>query len=370
MAKGGTEAPTPKRRKDAKSEGRIARSPDLTGWMSLVLAVFLIPGSVRRTQSAFNTSFAEVSVRDAKELPGVLGNALLDGFVAVAPLFGLLWIAALAGTLAQVGFILTTKPLKPKLERLSPVKNLARLAGIRGVVEVLKQIFKATVIIFLGYNVVRMTGYNLMGQSGSDLQTGLNSAGKTLSGLLRNVAVALWVLAVADYIFAKVMLERDLRMTKQEIRDEMRQSEGDPLVKSRLRALSREAARRRMIASVKDATAVIVNPTHIAVAIRYRHGVDSAPTVIAVGRGHVAQKIRETAAQERIPVVRAVPLARALERACHPGDSLPIPLYEAVAKVLAFIAKVSTGSMWSGVMDLPDAYKAEIPDLKKRRRRR
>ena len=208
-----------------------------------------------------------------------------------------------------------------------------------------------------------------MGQSGSDLESGLRLAGKSIFGLLRNIALTLWVISIGDYIFSKVMLERDLRMTKQEIRDELRQSDGDPLIKSRQRALAREAARRRMIASVKDATAVIVNPTHIAVAIRYRHGIDSAPTVLAIGRGHVAQKIRDTATQERIPMVRSVPLARALERACKPGDSLPMPLYEAVAKVLAFIAKVGLGSVWSGVLELPDSYKTEIPDLKRRRRK-
>ena len=369
MAKGGTEAPTPKKRKDSKKEGRIARSPDLTGWMSLVLAIMLIPGAVRGTQAAFNSSFAEVSVRNSDELAGVLGRALLNGFLAVAPLFGFLWVAALAGTLAQVGFTLTSKPLKPKIERLSPIKNLTRLAGIRGAVEVLKQILKSAVIILIGYGVVRTLGFKLMGQSGSDLESGLRLAGKSIFGLLRNIALTLWVISIGDYIFAKVMLERDLRMTKQEIRDELRQSDGDPLIKSRQRALAREAARRRMIASVKDATAVIVNPTHIAVAIRYRHGIDSAPTVLAIGRGHVAQKIRDTATQERIPMVRAVPLARALERACKPGDSLPMPLYEAVAKVLAFIAKVGLGSVWSGVLELPDSYKTEIPDLKRRRRK-
>jgi flagellar biosynthesis protein FlhB len=338
--------------------------------MSLVLAVFLIPGAVRGTREAFNSSLTQVSVRPPDELPGVLGRALLDGLSAVMPLFGLLWVAALAGTLAQVGFILTSKPLKPKFERLSPVKNLARLAGIRGVVELLKQVAKAGVVVLLGYAVVRSLGFDLMGQSGSDLETGLKSAGSSISGLLRNIAVALWVLSVGDYVFAKVMLERDLRMTKQEIRDELRQSEGDPLIKSRLRALSREAARRRMLASVQEATAVIVNPTHIAVAIRYRHGIDSAPTVLAVGRGYVAQKIRDTASQSRVPVVRAVPLARALERSCQPGDTLPIPLYEAVAKVLAFIAKAGLGYSWSDVLDLPDSYKTEIPDLKRRKRRR
>ena len=212
MAKGGTEAPTPKKRKDSKKEGRIARSPDLTGWMSLVLAIMLIPGAVRGTQAAFNSSFAEVSVRNSDELAGVLGRALLNGFLAVAPLFGFLWVAALAGTLAQVGFTLTSKPLKPKLERLSPIKNLTRLAGIRGAVEVLKQILKSAVIILIGYGVVRTLGFKLMGQSGSDLESGLRLAGKSIFGLLRNIALTLWVISIGDYIFSKVMLERDLRM--------------------------------------------------------------------------------------------------------------------------------------------------------------
>jgi flagellar biosynthetic protein FlhB len=284
-------------------------------------------------------------------------------------LFGV-WIAVGAAMLGQVGFVLTGKSLKPKAERVSLLKNAKRLVGLRGVVELLKQIAKASVVVLLVWGVVRATSEQLVLRGGEDAESGLGFVYGRIVGAVRNVAIAGLILGVLDFAYQKWQLRRDLRMTKQEIRDEMRQSEGDPMVKQRIRALQREAARRRMLTDVESATTVLVNPTHISVALRYRPGVDVAPVIVAIGRGAVAKRIRERAQEHRVPVVRAVSLARALEKHCEIGDEVPSQLFEAVARVLAFIARVGRRVSWAGVMDLPVAWEAKVPEMDRRRRRR
>ena len=366
----GTEAPTPKRKKEARQEGRIARSAELTGWLSLVVAGAMIPGSASSMRSVVLEQLSAVRVVEPQELPSLFGRSLLQGAVAVLPLFGMLWIAAFAGTLGQVGFMLSAKSLKPKWERVSIRKNLQRMIGARGAVELLKQVAKATIVVYLCYATVTRLGNSLAEGAGQDIRAGVGEALASIFSMVRKVATALLVLAVMDYVYQRYTLGRDLRMTKQEIRDEMRQSEGDPMIKNRIRSLQREASRRRMLSAVESATAVVVNPTQIAVAIRYRPGVDVAPVVVASGRGLMAKKIREAALTASVPVVRSIPLARALEKSCEVGGMVPPGLYDAVARLLAFLARVGRGVSWAGVLDLPYAYTVEIPDLKRRRTRR
>lgn len=367
-----TEAPTDKRKKEARKEGRIARSNDLTGWVCLLVGFALIPGVAAREITVFRNAFDLVSANASgdKQLSSVLGYTLWKGFLGALPLLGGVWLAAFSGTLAQVGFVLSPKALKPKAERLSPAKNVKRIVGVRGFVELIKQAVRAVIIAYLCWSVVQSVSVNLVGNGPPEAISGVSYVFSELGNVVKRSAVALIIVSLIDYGYQKWQLRRDMRMTKQEIRDEMRQSEGDPLVKQRIRMLQREAARRRMIADVAGATAVLVNPTRIAVAIRYRAGIDNAPVVIAKGRGAIARKIRETALANNVTVIRAVSLARALERSCEVGDEVPSHLFEAVARVLAFLARVSRQAMWADTIDLPASWTVAVPSVPRRRRRR
>jgi flagellar biosynthetic protein FlhB len=366
----GTEAPTDKKKKDARKEGRIARSADLSGWIAVVVGAVMLPVVARGELAVFRRAIAKIQSPEAVPLSQALGEILWEGFKAAMPLLFGVWIAVGVSIIGQVGFVLSGKALKPKSERISVLKNAKRLVGIRGVVELLKQVAKASIVVFLVWGVVVSTSSKLVLRGGEDAMSGLSFVYNQIAGVIRNVAIAGVIIGVIDFGYQKWQLRRDLRMTKQEIRDEMRQSEGDPLVKQRIRTLQREAARRRMLTDVESATTVLVNPTHIAVALRYRPGVDVAPVIVAIGRGVVAKRIRERAQDHRVPVVRAVSLARALEKHCEIGDEVPSQLFEAVARVLAFIARVGRRVSWAGVLDLPLAWETKIPDMDRRRRRR
>jgi flagellar biosynthetic protein FlhB len=366
----GTEAPTDKKKREARKEGRIARSTDLTGWLAIVVGVAMLPTVARGEMKVFRNAISRIGNPDVMPLSQALGETLWEGFKAAMPLLMGVWVAVMVAIVAQVGFVLTGKALKPKSERVNPLKNAKRLVGLRGVVELVKQMAKASVVVLLVWSVVRSTSSQLVLRGGEDAQSGLGFVYGRVAGAVRNVAIAGVILGVMDFAYQKWQLRKDLRMTKQEIRDEMRQSEGDPLVKQRIRTLQREAARRRMLTDVESATTVLVNPTHIAVALRYRPGVDVAPVIVAVGRGAVAKRIRERALEHRVPIVRAVSLARALEKHCQIGDEVPSQLFEAVARVLAFIARVGRRVSWAGVMDLPVAWETKIPEMDSRRRRR
>lgn len=365
-----TEAPTEKKKKEARSEGRIARSQELSSWVAVIVGLAMLPVVAERETKVFREAISRVQSPGAESLPRVLGDVLWGGLLGVAPLLAAVWGAVFAVTLAQVGFVLSGKPLKPKAERLNPVKNLKRIVGVRGLVELLKQVLKGVVVVILMWGVVRTVSSTLIGRGGEDAIQSVAYVYKRLAGGVRTVAVLGTILAVLDYGYQRWQLRRDLRMTKQEVRDELRQSEGDPLVKQRIRQLQREMARRRMMDDVRTATTVIVNPTRIAVALRYRPGVDTAPVVVAKGRGAIARRIRDTATDNRVPVVRSVQLARALEKSCEVGDEVPAALFQAVARVLAFIARVGRQVMWAGVMDLPAAWETPIGDVPVRRRRR
>lgn len=368
--KDATEAPTPKRKRDARLEGRIARSPDLAAWAVVLFGAAMVPSTFERviTISSENLHRVGANVEGGPQLPAILGRALADMLFAMAPLLGGAWVLALAITIAQVGFVITSKPLKPKIERLNPLKNVKKIVGVRGAVELVKQMVKTGIIGFVGWGIVMSVGRGLTSRGPLDLAVGMKEAAASVSQLMRSCAMTALGIALIDYGYQRWRNAKDMRMTRQEIRDETRQSEGDPLVKQRIRSLQREAARRRMLSDVANATAVLVNPTHIAVAIRYKPGKDSAPIIVAKGRGGMATKIREQAAEHRVPIVRAVELARALEKNCEVGDVVPAVLYDAVARVLAFLSRMGRRIQWMGVLDLPPAWSVPIPDIGRRRR--
>jgi flagellar biosynthetic protein FlhB len=241
------------------------------------------------------------------------------------------------------------------------------MLGPKGLWETAKQALRAVLLLVLGWRAVNALLDVSVNSAGQDIFSSIKDTAKGIIGFVRTAAVASLALAFGDYGVQKAMLRRELRMTRQQVRDEFRQSEGDPMLKSRIRQLQRERARQRMLEDVPGAAVVIVNPTHYSVALKWTPGM-AAPTVVATGVDRVAAQIKARALENNIPIVEAPPLARALHKHCHIGEAIPPSLFEAVARVLAAIAR--TRNTMGAPLALDVQIPTDIPSRARRRRRK
>ncbi len=372
-----TEQATPKKRRDARRKGQLGKSQDLIGWFSLLVGMYMLPWTVRRLLTATGDSLTHVRAAsrqaDGKLATEVLGSTLRGGFMAVLPLMLTMMVCAVVASVGQTGLLLTGKPLKPDFKRLNPVQGFKRLFSVRSVWETVKQLTKMSVVVVITLPRLRRVVEAMVGHGRLPLQPAFQIAADAVLGLIRAIAWTMFVIALADFVYNKIQHRRDLRMTKQEVREEHRNAEGDGMMKGRIRALQRSMSRNRMMSDVAFADVVITNPTHLAVALRYDPTRSRAPRVVAVGAGVVAQRIRERASEAAIPIVEAKPLARALWRACDVGDEIPAVLYEAVAKALAFVRRLDRRFMTLRPVELPPPSQVSVDLLesvpRKRRRR-
>lgn len=349
-----TEKPTPKRRREARREGQIARSRDLSGWVTLLAASFALPPVLRSgTQRVEDLVSQGTHVMD-NPTPGgaltLLQHGLADAMLLALPLVGLIGVVGLLVTVAQVGFVVATKAAAPSLRRLNPVAGLKRLVSVSSLWMLLEQSAKLAVLVALTARLLSTVIHDVLPGEPVAMGPVVAYAGSAIVGLVRDVAAAGLVLSIADYAFQRRRTNRSLRMTKLEVKEESRQSEGDPFVKRALRRKQVSLSRMRMMAAVAGADVVVTNPTHYAVALRYEPGKGRAPHVVAKGSDHLALRIREEACRRGVPVVEDPPLARALHGACELGDSIPRELYVAVARLLAFVLTLPAVVRTSGVV--------------------
>lgn len=378
MSKGDkTEKPTPKKRRDARQKGQVAKSQDLTGWSGLLVGLYLVPWTLGRVagvvSGALNIMRDSPTQLDGDIAVRALAGSLQGALVAIAPLLAAVVATSVVVTMGQTGLMLSPKAVKPDFKRVSPKQGFKRLFSVRSAWETVKQVLKITVIIVIAWPRVMGLVEDLAGHGRLPLMAGLTIAGSRMLGLARAVAWTMIVLSLADYGYQKYQHSQDLKMTKQEVKDEFRNAEGDGMVKGRIRALQRSMARNRMLTGVADADVVITNPTHIAVALRYDPERSRAPVVVATGAGNIAERIRERAREATIPVIEAKPLARALWRSCDPGDEIPTGLFEAVAQVLAFVRRLDRRLVAGRQLELPREAQVSNEMLgaipRKRRRR-
>jgi len=315
-------------------------------WAQMLAAGVLLPASFSLGRASMGDLMNKVGVAvarpDADIAFHLLGSSLRDGLLALAPLALGMVAIGLAGNFAQTGFAFSGKALKPKFDRLSPKKGLKRLLSPHSAWEAAKAALKLAVLTAVAWPGVAHLGAALA-------TGGLVPAGEVLSevaastmGLLRTVALAGLALAAVDYAFQRRRVRKSVMMTKQEVKEEYRQSEGDPMTRNRIRQRQVEMSRNRMMAAVAVSSVVVVNPTHIAVALEYRPEL-GAPRVVAKGQGFIAQRIRDEAEKHDVPIVRDVPLARTLHASCKIGQTIPPALYEAVARLLAFVFNLKRG---------------------------
>jgi flagellar biosynthetic protein FlhB len=339
-----TEQPTARRREEAREEGQIARSADLTAAVGLLAGLLLLKtfggrmvGGLLDLIRALGNSPA---VTSADLLPWIKKVSLAAAEIML-PFLALLLVITVAGTAAQSGLLLTWKRLTPKPDRVSPVTGVKRL-------------FSADVLSRLGLGLLKMTcvagiAYlTIVGRLGTVLSAGGLHAGgvfglgaEVVFDLALRLAAVLLVLGIVDYLIQRWRLERQLRMTKQEVRDELKRMEGDPLIKQRRRQIQRRLAMQRIQAEVPRADVVVTNPTHYAVALRYDEAAMAAPRVVAKGKDFLAERIRQIAQQAGVPLVQRPPLARALYFGVEVGQEVPPAFYRAVAELLAFVYRLT-----------------------------
>jgi flagellar biosynthetic protein FlhB len=257
------------------------------------------------------------------------------------PLFGVLMIAALAAPITLGGFVFSTKVLALKPERMNPLKGLARMFSVHGLVELIKSVLKALVIGLLAVFAVWREWEHVFSLMMQPLEYALPEFFQTLLFAALIIVLGLAIIALIDVPFQLYQYHRKLRMTREEVKREHKEQEGDPHVKARIRTLQREMARRRMMSEVPKADVVVTNPTHFSVALKYDSNRMGAPVVVAKGRGDVALKIREIAAEHKVPLLEAPPLARALHAHCELGEAVPAQLYTAVAEVMAYVYQLN-----------------------------
>ncbi len=342
-----TEQATGKRRLEARQRGQVALSREIPSTLILLtsLGVFYFAGSLvfERLFALLGATFrglgvirlTTVSQADAfaVELFQTLVTLLLPFFL---PFF----VVGFVGNVIQIGLQFHAKPMQPKLGQLNPLAGVKKLVSLRSLVELAKSILKIAIVGGIAAIVVAGHLEEFPSLIRLDLAAIWDFFCRLVKNLIFYVSLALVALAALDYLYQKWQLEKSLKMTKQEVKDERRQAEGDPQVKARIRTLQRQAAYQRMMAEVPKADVVITNPTHLAIALRFNPQEMDAPRVVAKGADFIAERIKEVAREHDVPLVENKPLAQALFKMAEIGDFIPVDLYRAVAEVLAYVYRL------------------------------
>lgn len=340
-----TEAPTPHRLEEARKEGQVARSQELNTAAIILVSAFLLRGP----GAQLGTAFKDVMVMTIAELPHAeistewLRNILFSFGGKILPPFGLLLTVLLfagAGvTLGQTQFLWAGKKIGFDAKRLNPLEGFKRIFSKHGLIELLRSLLKLGLVSWVAYGFLRANYDQLLTLTQLDLTTAVGQFMRLAIALTIRVGGMYLVLAAADYAYQRWDLYKNLKMSKDEIKEENKRSEGDPMLKSRVRGMQRQMARGRMMANVPKATVVITNPTHLAVAIEYQEGM-RAPKVLAKGPYRVAERIVKIAKENHIPVIQNIPLARAIYKTIEIGQEISPDLYLAMAEVLAYVYKL------------------------------
>jgi flagellar biosynthesis protein FlhB len=368
-----TEKPTAKRLKQAKKDGQIARSQDVGVWLGMLVAVYLVRFTMTNAVHLSQTLFAQMgdyfSNPDTAKLVPLLTSSAVKGAIVVAPLALGMLVTGVVASAAQGGVYVSTKAFKPKWDHLNPFKGLKRVFGVRGAWEVSKALVKTAILGLLLYQTIR--SMVPLTQTGTvvPLGTVLQKTSSALFSFARNAAVAGLIMAMADYAYQFKRTRSALKMSKHDIKEEYRNAEGDPHIKSAIKSRQMAMRRSRMMAAIADADVVLVNPTHVAVALKYSAG-RGAPKVVAKGAGAIAARIRAEADKHRVPMVEDVPLARAIYRVCEIGQEIPHELFVAVARILAFVFSLRRRGSAAGLHRPGATPETVVAGVKKRRGRR
>ena len=344
-----TEQPTTKKLQDARKEGKVAKSKEIVNGFSLLgffisLRIFLEFAGVR-FEEIFAWIYAIIpdivemngSGMTIQTISGIFQTLFVKMFLILLPFLAIGFATHFVGNLIQVGWKPTLKPLQPKLSKFNPISGFQRIFSKQSLVNLILAIAKVTLVFYIAYLNIRDQANNLFILYDINLRSALSLIFKIIVDTGIKISLVYIVLGFADYAYQRWKFKDDMKMTKQEVKDEYKNSEGDPAIKGKQRQRMMEASQRRMMQNVPQADVVITNPTHIAVAILYDNTKDEAPRVVAKGEDYLAKKIKDTAKESGVPIVENKPLARALYATVDIDQVIPPELYQAVAEILAVV---------------------------------
>jgi len=341
-----TEKATPRKREEARRKGEVAKSrelPSVAVLLSGLIALTLFgPYMYSHIQVIMKGTFSLLTLNDLSISDFMaFARKMISLFILlISPLMAAIFSAAILSNIMQVGFMLSGESIKPKLSKLDPIKGLGRLFSKQSFMELFKSLLKLAIVGGIAYLTIRGEMKNIALLGDMELNSMIAYILLTIFKLFIRCALAMIFLVVIDYAFQKWEFEKRMKMGKKEVKDELKRTEGDPLVKSRIRSIQMEMARKRMMQEVPQADVVITNPTDLAVAVKYDSSVMEAPKLVAKGAGRLAKRIKELAEEHDIPVVENKELAQSLYSLVEIGQEVPPVLYQAVAEVLAYIYKL------------------------------
>ncbi len=342
-----TEIPTPRRLQESREKGQVAKSTDLAAAAGLLAGLLVL----NFYGSAILTGFMDLMCQSLSlDDAAVTGQLALDQcwrlayrhiWAILAPIFIILFVVAIVVNLMQVGFLFVSKPITPSFEKISPLSGFKRLFSLRSAMRLVMSLSKVGIITTVAYFTIKSFLPALVGLVGLSFTEVVACGANLMFVLGMRMALVLLVLALLDYAYQKHQMLKDLRMTKEEVKEEMKRMEGDPIMRQRRRNVARQLATQRMSQAVPKANVVITNPTELAIALQYDPDSMYAPKVVARGAGFLAQRIRKIALEYGVPVIERKPLAQALYKSCEVGDYVPPELYKAVAEVLAYVFELA-----------------------------
>lgn len=347
-----TEEPTAKKLSDARNEGQVAKGKDLTSAVMLLVLFMVLRFTVGNMGEGFiecfNKNYTQIGdlftsthgEYNMQYTIALIQSAALDMLKLLIPFFGIGFIIAIVIELAQVKWKPTSKPLQPKLSKFNPINGIKRMFSVRTLVSLIKQVVILVVIFIVVYNKLKSRMSDIYMLYDIPLISAIMLLGDIIFDIGTVICVIYTIIGIADYVFEKRKFRKDMMMTKQEVKDEWKNTEGNPEVKNKIRQKMSEASRRRMMQAVPEADVVITNPTHFAVALKYEQNKGKAPVVIAKGEDYLAAKIKEAARENNIEIVENKPLARMLYYNVELDEEIPPELYQAVAEVLAFVYNI------------------------------
>ena len=349
-----TEPASQKKLDDARKKGQVAKSKEIVNAAFLVIVFAFLQMYVGSMGESFIESFTKIYniipkyARNAEDINvnvalAVLGDILMSILTLIAPFLALALLIYFIGDLVQVKWKISGEALKPKFKNLNPVNGVKRMFSKQSLINLLKSVAIVFICVYIIYTEIVDKINALYGLYNVSLTQGIGYAGDIIFSIALKISAVYLVVGVIDYVFQKGKFKQDMMMTKQEVKDEYKQSEGDPTVRQQIRRKMREVSQRRMMQKLPEADVVITNPTHFAVAIKYDLALAKAPVVIAKGEDFLAQKIKEVARENNIEIVENKPLARALYHSVDIDEEIPQELYQAVAEVLAVVYKAKRG---------------------------
>ncbi|MBE6086985.1 MAG: fused FliR family export protein/FlhB family type III secretion system protein [Clostridium beijerinckii] len=342
-----TEEATPKKKSESRNKGQIARSKDVSVAITMVICTLLISSLWGMLTSGFKDvliyflNFPMIKDFDNATISNLAITTVIKIGSYLLPFALPIMVGGIIASLLQTGFIITAEPLKPSFGKLNPLNGLKNMISKRSMVDLSKNLIIITIISIICYKYIAGNYQSILGISNLYLPSLSDEVKNLVVGIFKQICIVLVIIAAIDYFLQVRMHNKDMRMTKQEIKDEYKQSEGDPKLKGKIKQRQRELGMKRMMQSVADATVVITNPTHLAIAIKYEEGKDmEAPKVVAKGADYVAFKIKSIAKENEVPVIENKPLARLMYDRVEIDEDIPQDLYQAVAEILVVVMKL------------------------------